>query len=210
MATASTLPTCEHAVLRGVPWKTYVNLRDDPENDHTRMTYHQGVLEIMTLSYLHEMVAQVINRLICTWTEEKLIEIASCGSMTCQREDLKAGLEPDHGYYISHEPSTRGRRELSLEDDPPPDLVVEVDHTNRSVKKLPIYAEMGVAEIWRWENDAIQVYRLDGDGYVEANESECLPGFPIAEIPAALKRKELEGETAMIVAFRKATIKVIP
>jgi Uma2 family endonuclease len=204
MSTAIATPTVEHAVLRGVTWETYATLRDDPENDHARMTFRRGVLEIMTLSFFHELVAQIINRLVCTWTEEHRVEIASCGSMTCQREDLKLGLEPDQGYYISHEAITRGRKELNLRDDPPPDLVIEVDHTNKSLKKLPIYAEMGVPEIWRWEQETVIVYRLNDGEYAESPVSECLPGFPLDEIQLALKRRDTEGETAMIVAFRNA------
>ena len=33
-----------------------------------------------------------------------------------------------------------GKREIDLESDPPPDLVVEVDITNESFTKSPIYA----------------------------------------------------------------------
>jgi len=171
MSTATALPACKHAVLRGVSWEIYLALREDPENDQSRMTFHQGVLEITTLSYFDELVATVINRLICDWTVEHGSPMASSGCMTCQRKDLEAGLEPDFGYYID---------------------------------KLPIYEEMGVAEVWHWENESVQVYRLIDNRYLEASKSQCLPNLPLNEISAALTRREQEGETAMTVAFRNS------
>ena len=42
-----------------------------------------------------------------------------------------------------------GKKNIDLDaGDSPPDLVVEVDLTNPSLSKLPIYAHLGVAEVW--------------------------------------------------------------
>ena len=41
---------------------------------------------------------------------------------TFRREDLEKGLEPDQCYYITNEPKIRGKLELDLSVDPPPDL----------------------------------------------------------------------------------------
>jgi Uma2 family endonuclease len=41
-------------VLRDVPWDTYVALRDPEANDHIRMTYDRGKLELMAPSREHE------------------------------------------------------------------------------------------------------------------------------------------------------------
>lgn len=45
-------------VLRGVPYGLYVVLRDLERNDKIRMTYHDGVLELMSPEFLHEFPAR--------------------------------------------------------------------------------------------------------------------------------------------------------
>ena len=68
------------------------------------------------------------------------------------REDLDRGCEPDESFYITNvdrRPTGRGMLDLAGED-VPPDLVVEVDVSNPSVPKRPIYAALGVPEVWTW------------------------------------------------------------
>jgi len=38
---------------------------------------------------------------------------------------------------------------MDLAVDPPPDLVIEIDIPSPSFSKLPIYADMGVPDVWR-------------------------------------------------------------
>jgi hypothetical protein len=41
-------------VLRDIAWKTYLQLRDNPSNYHTRMSYLDGTLILMSPEYLHD------------------------------------------------------------------------------------------------------------------------------------------------------------
>jgi hypothetical protein len=41
-------------VLYGVTYDEYVRLRRQPRNDHLRMIYHDGVLELLSPEYRHE------------------------------------------------------------------------------------------------------------------------------------------------------------
>lgn len=45
----------------------------------------------------------------------------------------------------------RGRVDLNLRQDPPPDLALEIDLTSKSLDRLPIYARFGGPEVWRYE-----------------------------------------------------------
>ena len=64
-------------VLRGVGWQTYQALRNAPENYNIRMTYDEGVLELMSPSIRHERFGSLIDRFINVWTEEFEIPILS-------------------------------------------------------------------------------------------------------------------------------------
>ena len=51
-------------VLRGVGWQTYQALRNAPENYNIRMTYDEGVLELISPSIRHERFGSLIDRFI--------------------------------------------------------------------------------------------------------------------------------------------------
>ena len=78
-----------------------------------------------------------------------------------------------------------GKGNLDLDSgDPVPELVVEVDLTSPSLNKLPIYARLGVREVWRHVGDPGRLAILgradESDGeesrYAETPESTFLPG----------------------------------
>lgn len=60
--------------------------------------------------------------------------------------------------------------------DPPPDLVVAIDIIRPSLNKLPIYAAVGVPEVWRYDGKTLTIYTLEGESYRVQEESMSLPG----------------------------------
>src|SRR5258707_12102147 len=90
--------------------------------------------------------------------------IACLASTTFRRRDKAKGLEPDQCYYFKNELQMRGRKRLNMKRDPAPDLVVEIDITTRSVPREPIYAALGVPEIWRYSGSKLECLHLVGAG----------------------------------------------
>jgi Uma2 family endonuclease len=152
----------DYVVLRNVSWELYQALRDDPERDGVRMTYYQGVLELMSPSGPHERLNRTLGGLVETWCEAHEIPYANFGSTTYREEHAKAGLEPDTCYYIQHEAEMRNNEEVDLSRDPPSDLALEVDIKSSTKGRMPIYAELGVPEVWRLTADSLRMYRLRG------------------------------------------------
>lgn len=189
--------------LSNVGWKTYRALRDEAENRHVRMTYDQGNLEMMSPSKQHERLAYLLGRLIDVWTEERGLAVQSCRTTTFRRDDQRRALEPDNCYYIRHETQVRHREQLDLSVDPPPDLAVEIDVASPSMNRMLIYAALGVPEVWRWRQERIDVYALQGDRYELQSASGALPGFPIDEAAAALERRLESDDNALVRDFRK-------
>ncbi|HUY93593.1 MAG TPA: Uma2 family endonuclease [Pirellulales bacterium] len=188
--------------LSNIPWDVYETLRNQDENRHIRMTYVRGILEMMSPSKRHERVASILGRLIEAWTEVKGLGIQSCRMTTFKRQDLQSGLEPDNCYYLQHEPQVRNRDELDLSIDPPPDLAVEVDVSSSSLDRLPVYAAIGVPEVWRWRREQIQVHRLEGDCYRTFDSSQTLAGFPIGEAADLLRERLASDDNALVRKFR--------
>jgi len=65
--------------------------------------------------------------------------------------------------------------------DPPPDLVFELDVTNPSLEKLPIFAQVGVAEVWRYAGGQMEMFGLRDEElrYEALAESTVLPPLTI-------------------------------
>ncbi|MGH9936019.1 MAG: Uma2 family endonuclease [Blastocatellia bacterium] len=91
--------------------------------------------------------------------------------------------------------------DLNFEIDPAPDIVVEVDIYHDSTDNHPIYAALGVSEIWRYDGLEATILHLQGNDYVEAGASKALSMITYPILTEYLTRMRLEGEIAAIKAF---------
>jgi len=194
----------QRVVIEPVRWSTYVALVEDADSRRGRMTYDQGVLEIMSPSKSHEQIGRLIGRMIEAFTEERRIEIVSVASVTVKLESLQRGFAADEAYYIQRAGQVRSLQELDFTVHPAPDLVVEVDISRSSMSKLLLWAAFGVLEVWRYRGESLTVYQLRGDGYRETSESSMLPGFPLEMIGPVIARRTEVGETQLIRSFRES------
>ncbi len=190
-------------VLHDISWKMYRRLRKMRANYRIRMTYDRGELEIMSPSPLHEKIGRLLANLIAVWQLELKIPIASCGEMTISRSALKRGFEPDHCYYVQHEPQMWDKMKINFKFDPPPDLAIEVEVTRKLGKKAEIYAAFRVPELWCWREDSLKVFELSPEGkYAPRATSVCLPTFPIAKAEEVVRQLGRGHETDLILSFR--------
>lgn len=72
---------------------------------------------------------------------------------------MDRSAESDDAYYIQNQPLVAGR-DVDIDQDPPPDLAVEVDITHTDIDKLQLYAAMGVPEFWRHNGETWRIYCL--------------------------------------------------
>jgi Uma2 family endonuclease len=159
-----------------VSWETYERLLgDDEERRIPRMTYDHGVLELVTPSKPHEVDAATITRFVDIVAAVLGIPIQSTASTTFRRQDLERGFEPDASFYIQNEPRVRNRRQVDLTVDPPPDVVLEMEMSRSALDKLPLFASMGIPEVWRCDGQRVTILRLEQDGYRESSSSRSLP-----------------------------------
>jgi Uma2 family endonuclease len=111
----------------------------------------------MSPSAAHEELKDTITLFVNTVAEEMAINTRSFGSATFQREDLQRGFEPDGCFYIQSVALTAGKTDLDLTEDPPPDLVIEIDLSHPSLPKFPIFAQLGIPEVWRWDRTGFHI-----------------------------------------------------
>jgi Uma2 family endonuclease len=202
MITTSTLAE-QRTVLHNISWQTFeALLKETGEDRGSRFAYDGGTLEIMTPLYEHENPKIQFDRFIFALVEELEVDIKSAGSTTLKRKLAKRGTEPDNCYYIQNEPAVRGRQELDLETDPPPDLAIEIDITSSSVNKFGIYSALGVPELWRYNGRVLKFYQLVEGEYVECEFSMAFPIVSVAEMSRFIEQSKTMGEMALLKSFR--------
>jgi Uma2 family endonuclease len=197
-------PAEQRVVLHNIGWNTYERLlADHGDNSAPRFTYDRGELEIMSPSPEHEKFNRRIAQLVLAVAEEQNIEAEDLGSTTFRREDLERGFEPDSCFYIQNEEQVRGKDRIDLAVDPPPDLVIEIDIISPSFSKLPIYAQIGVPEVWRYDGERMTILVLEGSDHAETAESIVLPPVTSNVLTDFVEKSKSMKRTAWLEVVRE-------
>ena len=197
------LPDDAMLVIPGSSWEEYERLLTElSDRPGLRVTYDGGRLEIMSPSPEHDEYARFIDALVRVFVEEIGLVLQAYGSATWKRRSIARGTEPDGCFYVANAHRVIGKRIIDLESDPPPDIAVEIDVTNESLTKFPVYAALGVPEIWRYDRKAVHFYELAGDGYRVVEQSRFLPRLTPMLLAEALEQSKTAGQTAALTAFR--------
>ena len=198
------LPAGSTLVLRDVPWDDYEALLDAVgEAAGLRISYDRGTLQIMTLSAEHEKFVRLLDNLVSLLSVRRRIKVLSFGSFTMKRKIELRGAEPDACFYVQSANVIGGKSHIDLASDPPPDVVVEIDVHHESVSKLPIYAGLGVPEVWRYDGQTLTISRLEGERYSDAKESLALPMLTAAVLTDFLSLGREKDQYEVFLAFEK-------
>jgi Uma2 family endonuclease len=198
-------PLAENRViLNNISWDTFERLLADiGDRRKTLFHYINGTLEIMSPLSLHEGSNRFIDDLIRAFSDELAIDLRKLGSLLMKIPDLKLGAEPDSCYYIQNEPIIRGKEVIIVGQDPAPDLVLEVDITNPSDHRLPIYALLAVPEVWRYDGYSLEFLALENGAYQPIAKSLSFPDLPAAIIVEYVQKRLTLGESGTLREFRK-------
>ncbi|GAB4460881.1 MAG: Uma2 family endonuclease [Armatimonadaceae bacterium] len=179
-------------ILQGIRWETYENLLCDlQDRRNPRLAFDKGVLEVMSPLPRHERRSNILEEMVTLLAEERAINIENFGSMTLKNPAQERGVEPDGCFYIqsvSCLPENLGDPDPQTL--PPPDLIIEVDHTHPSLDKFPIYAGLGVSEIWHDDGIRVTIYRREETHMVESEDSVAFPGVRGEDITRFLTSSE--------------------
>lgn len=199
----TTFRRCDRILLHDISWQQFEALLQDL-GDHraARLAYDRGTLEIMTPLPEHEYYKEVLSEATKEIADVLERDYESYGSTTWRRQIQEAGLEPDNCFYFQNEFKVRGKLSFDLDRDPPPDLSLEIDLTSKSLNRLPIYARLGVPELWCYDDGQITIYHLRQGAYVEAANSLVFPQLPIRELPQLIEEYRQQGRRALRQAIR--------
>lgn len=172
--------------LQGVSWDQYeALLAMRGESSAPRMTYLEGVLELMSPSKYHEADKKRLARLLEAWADAMGIQIEGIGSWTLKNRRKRCGAEPDECYTVHRVPKSERDR---------PDIAIEVIWTSGGIDKLDVYRKLGVREVWFYERDTLRFFELRGDEYVPIPHTTLLPDIDVDLLLRFMREGESQTE----------------
>ncbi|MEG4804067.1 Uma2 family endonuclease [Microcoleus sp. ARI1-B5] len=187
--------------LSGISWQTYETVVAEFSHRQLRLTYSGGNLEIIEPSPEHQFYQTIIGRFIETLAEELGLNIAAVGSTTFKRPELSIA-EPNECFYIQNFCAVQGKTSIDTSQNPPPDLVVEIDIASGSENSLQVYAGVSVPEVWIYNGERLIINQLENTEYFSCDRSLAFPTVPILEIVDFLQQAETMDYLELVKAFR--------
>jgi len=189
--------------LKDVDWKSFEDLLEEfGEKRTNRISYSAGELEIMSPLAVHEDDKEIAGDLVKIILETLNINFRSLGSTTFKKKSMKSAVEPDSCFYIENEMKVRGKARINLNQDPPPDLAIEIDITSRT--HFDNYEKLGVPELWRYNGETLEISILKEGQYENAENSLHFPQFNLKwAVPYFVEHSKIIGRNATMREFRQ-------
>jgi Uma2 family endonuclease len=187
------------SLVYGVTWDQYKKFLEALGDYNLRHSYDGWNLEMMSPRKDHDWEKRFVGRIVEAVALALDIDIQCIGSTTLSSDEVEKGVQPDEAYYVANELVVRGKDTYEPDVDPPPDLILEVDVTSSSVPRMPLFAKLGIPEVWRRHGKRIRFHKLLKKGdYKEIDQSIAFPMIRPADIDECLKRSRKESENAVL------------
>jgi Uma2 family endonuclease len=175
----------QYLIKQAVTWEQFKTLQSAFEEiGGVKITYCEGVLEIMGIGLLHERISTLLGALLAYYFMIKRIPFTSTGAYS-QVVEPKVEFQADLSFSFGSVPETT-------------DLCVEIVVTSGGIKKLKKYQLRSIPEVWFWQDGKIKIYCLQDGEYGEVEASRWLPDLDIEHLEQCLL---MESQLEAMIAF---------
>ncbi len=144
-------------------WEDYQGLSERlGDRAIPRIKYRKGEILLMAPLPEHGRDVSLLALIIIAILDHLNRRYESFTPITMRLPEI-SGIEPDFCFYIENWRSVVGKNRIDWQNDPPPDLVIEIDVT--SYTDINDYLPYKVPEIWLFKNKQLLVYRLQRENY---------------------------------------------
>jgi Uma2 family endonuclease len=150
----------------------------------------------MSPAYRHERLRERLGMLVSEIVLGLAIPCMLAGQTTFRRKGRRGGVEGDLSYYLANAIRVRGKEQIDLRVDPPPDLAIKVVHTHDATAAIEVYRRLAVPEVWVCDGEDIQILVRQHDGrFARSDQSAALPFLSGAEILGWVLRSTSDFDT---------------
>jgi Uma2 family endonuclease len=179
-----------------------LRLRD--ERAMPRLIYLDGNLYLVSTSLLHEHTKIQLGHLVVEIAVGLDIPFRMAGQTTLRHRKKRVGVEGDDTFYLANHARIRGKQEIDLRRDPPPDLMIEAVNTHASWAAITAYRRLGVPEVWVCFKKKLRILALQYNGrYAKVPTSVAFPFLTADEIYSWVSRPQIDSETEWCLAVRR-------
>lgn len=163
-------------------WQDYQGLCDRRgDGSMPRIKYRCGEVLLMSPLPKHGREASLIADIIKVLLDHSGREYDAFTPVTMQLPE-ESGIEPDYCFYINHWQEISGKERIDWRNDPPPDLVLEIDVTSYS--EVMDYLPYQVPEVWLFRKQQLFIYQLQDNNYCAKLQSQYFPEINLADVVA--------------------------
>lgn len=165
-------------IISEVSWSIYEQWLNILGNkSQFRVTYLEGMLQIMSPSRRHESYKKLLEMLLEAYLFEAEIRFYPLGSTTFRSQLVLRGIEPDQCYCFNSNKSI-------------PDLAIEIVISSGGINSLNIYKGLEVPEVWFWEKGVLSIYCLENKQYKKITISQLLPNLDLSLLASYVESHE--------------------
>jgi Uma2 family endonuclease len=186
-------------------WEEYENLcQQRGDGSIPRIKYRDGEVLLMSPLPVHGRDAHLIASIAIALlgSDEREYDAFTPVTMTLPQE---SGIEPDYCFYIDNWESVSGKKRIDWQQDPPPDLVIEIDVTSYS--DVADYLPYRVPEVWLFKKQQLLIYQLQGNDYQLEIESRYFPEFNLPKAIATCVQIAYDRNTSACHPSLEAAVK---
>jgi Uma2 family endonuclease len=184
-------------------WNEYLQVVDNLKDKKASAYYHNGKarIEMTPLGNNHASNHSIISYAIHLYASLKGIELNGKDNCSYRKIGYQE-VQPDHSFYMGANTSVIpwDTTIVSLDEFPPPSLVIEVADTSLADdkgEKRIIYESLAVQEYWIVDVRNIQIlaFTMENGGSHQIRESLLLPGLGFSLLEEALRRTRQSSHT---------------
>jgi Uma2 family endonuclease len=187
-------------------WEEYIQVIENPAYEKAKGYYYNNKMrvEMLPVGNDHASDHTIVILSASNYAALKGIPMNGKDNCTYRKTGFKEA-QPDVSYYIGENADVIpwGTTIVSLDDYPPPNLVIEVANSSladdKGEKRL-LYEELGVDEYWIIDVQNVQViaFAMENGGSRRITQSQVLPGLAIALLEEALRRTRQVNQSQVI------------
>jgi len=187
-------------------WDEYIQIIEDPAYEKAKGYYYNGRMriEMSALGNDHSLDHTLIILAASNYAALKSIPMNGRDNCTFRKIGYQE-VQPDVSYYIGDNADAipYGTSIVSLNEFPPPNLVIEVANTSladdKGEKRL-LYEELGVNEYWIIDVKNVQIiaFIIENNGSRRITQSQILPGLNISILEEAFRRSRQTNHSQVI------------